>query len=240
MIKYEYYKKKKNFKKILFDFVIIYFFAFLFVNFFNAYFFQAFKIPSNSMEPQLTENSLVLVNKFIYGVKAPFSDNFFFKSNKNIKRGDVIVFYSNEYVQKNKFVRDLYSFIYTLSFSFIDLANLDKNTSNTYIKRVIGLPGDTIKFEINDNKLIVLINDIPEKDIIKKRYFINSEQFRNPISFDINILKNEYKVKENEFYVLGDNRISSVDSRTWNHGINLKQIIGKAVLKYYPKLEVIE
>ena len=47
------------------------------------------------------------------------------------------------------------------------------------------------------------------------------------------ILKNEYSVKENEYYMLGDNRISSADSRIWG-GVNADQIIGKAILIYYP------
>ena len=50
------------------------------------------------------------------------------------------------------------------------------------------------------------------------------------------ILQNEYNVKKNEYYVLGDNRISSYDSRICG-GIKSIQIIGKALLKYYPFTE---
>jgi len=239
MIKFEHYKKKIKFKKIITDLILIYILAIIFVLIFNSFLFQAFKIPSNSMEPQIKENSLILVNKFIIGFKYPFSDVRIFNGTDNIKRGDIVVFMSHDYIKKNKFLRDMSSIAYILSFTLIDFFNLDRTNSNIYIKRVIGLPGDVIRYTIENDKMIVLINNIPEKKIINKNYQLIEETSNNSLLLDKTIYKNEYIVGKNEFYVLGDNRISSLDSRIW-HGVKSKQIIGKAILKYYPKIEVIK
>lgn len=239
MIRFEHYKKKIKFKKIITDLILIYILAIVFVLIFNSFLFQAFKIPSNSMEPQIKENSLILVNKFVIGFKYPFTDKRLFNGTSSIKRGDIIVFMSHDYIKKNKFLRDMSSIVYILSFTLIDFFNLDRSNSNIYIKRVIGLPGDVIRYTIENDKMIVLINNIPENQIIKKKYQLIEETSANSLLLDKTIYKNEYVVDKNEFYVLGDNRISSLDSRIW-HGVKSKQIIGKALLKYYPNIEVIK
>ena len=238
-IRYEHYKKKINTKKIFRDIIYVYLIAVLFVLIFNSLFLQAYKIPSNSMEPQIQENSLVLVDKFSVGAKYPFSNKRFFNGIKNIERGDIIVFMSEQYMRNNKMFRVLSTITYTLSFSLIDLQNWDKKNINTYIKRVIGLPGDRIKYEVENNQIVVYINDKPEFQVINKPYQIIEENLDNSLLLSKMTLKKEYLVKENEFYVLGDNRVSSIDSRVWE-GVTFDQIIGKAILKYYPKIEVLK
>lgn len=232
--KFEHYKKKVNKKRILKDIIFIYLIAVIFVLLFNSMILQAYKIPSNSMEPQINEHYRILVNKYIYGPKYPFSEKKIFDATNNIRRGDVVVFMSNEYFRKNKFVRVISTLLYTLSFSIIDLSNhVYKEESNIYIKRVIGIPGDTIKYELVDGKVMVLINSIPERKIIGINYDLIEETERNSKLLSKMILINEYKVKGNEYYVLGDNRISSSDSRIWG-GVNSRQMIGKAITIYYP------
>jgi len=65
--------------------------AFLLAMVIRAFVVQAFKIPTGSMRPTLMEGDLILVNKFIYGAKAPFI-NFRFPALRQPKRGDVVVF----------------------------------------------------------------------------------------------------------------------------------------------------
>lgn len=145
---------------------------------------------------------------------------------KNIRRGDVIVFMSDEYFKKNIIVRVFSSIIYTLTFTILDITNIDKNDNNSFfIKRVIGIPGDSIKFKLVDNIIVVFINNVSENSIINLNYKVikdNSDKYP---------LINEYDLKKNEYYVLGDNRKLSYDSRIIG-GINSKQIIGKAIIKY--------
>ena len=100
-----------------------------------------------------------------------------------------------------------------------------EDNRNVYIKRVIGLPGDVIKYQLVDNIIMVFINNNPEKELIKNKYNLIDNNEKYP-------LLSEYTVKQDEYYVLGDNRKHSFDSR-FIGSINLKQIIGKAVLKYW-------
>jgi signal peptidase I len=79
---------KKNFIK---DYIEPIAFAILIALFIRAFIVQAFKIPSSSMEPTLLVGDYLLVNKFIYGVRIPYSDIKFFEYKKP-KRGDIIVF----------------------------------------------------------------------------------------------------------------------------------------------------
>ena len=65
--------------------------AFLLAMVIRTFVVQAFKIPTGSMRPTLMEGDLILVNKFIYGAKAPFI-NFRFPALRQPKRGDVVVF----------------------------------------------------------------------------------------------------------------------------------------------------
>jgi signal peptidase I len=79
--------KKRIIKEYIEPIVI----AILIALFIRAFIVQAFKIPSSSMEPTLLVGDHLLVNKFIYGVRIPYTDIKFFKYKKP-KRGDIIVF----------------------------------------------------------------------------------------------------------------------------------------------------
>ncbi len=80
--------KKKNFFKEYIEPIVI---AILIALFIRAFIVQAFKIPSSSMEPTLLVGDHLLVTKFIYGIKIPFTDKKLFQF-MNPKRGDIIVF----------------------------------------------------------------------------------------------------------------------------------------------------
>jgi signal peptidase I len=154
---------------------------------------QAFKIPSGSMEDTLAIGDHILVNKFIYGSKIPFTDSRLLRI-RDPKRGDVIVF---EYPE---------------------------DPSKDFIKRVIGTPGDVI-------------------EVKNKRVFVNGEPYVNPheVHKENEIFSREQqprdnfgpvKVPENSFFVMGDNRDRSYDSRFWGFVKNSK-IKGLAFIKYW-------
>ncbi|HQH31727.1 MAG TPA: signal peptidase I, partial [Spirochaetota bacterium] len=130
--------------------------------------------------------------------------------------------------------RSFSSFIYTVTFSLVDISKyFQRYDTNIYLKRVIGIPGDKIKYIIQDKKVVVLINDLPEKNVISSSYrLIEENEDSSPLLSNM-ILQEEKEVKEGEYYVLGDNRASSSDSRIWGT-VSSKQIIGKAFLKYWP------
>jgi len=88
------------------------------------------------------------------------------------------------------------------------------------IKRVIGEPGDTILIEDNE----IYING----ELLKEEYIKKNIKYTNE--------KIEVKLKDDEVFVMGDNRGNSRDSRSKAVGaINTEQVVGKAILKYYSK-----
>jgi signal peptidase I len=154
---------------------------------------QAFKIPSGSMEDTLAIGDHLLVSKFIFGTKIPFSDKRVLKL-RDPRRGDVIVF---EYPE---------------------------DPSKDFIKRVIGVPGDVVEGK-------------------EKKVYVNGKHYENPheIHKESEIIPKEMNprdsfgpvtVPENSFFVMGDNRDRSYDSRFWKF-VRRDQIKGLAFIKYW-------
>jgi len=95
-----------------------------------------------------------------------------------------------------------------------------KNPSLRYIKRVIGLPGETI--EIKDGKII--ISKGSESQILDESKYLSSLQTPGELKVSLN---------NNEYFVLGDNRIFSSDSRYWGT-LPKKDIIGRVFFRAWP------
>lgn len=188
----------------------------------RTFVFQPFKIPSGSMIPNLLVGDHLLVNKFVYGTKIPFTDIEILPLEK-IKRGDVIVFtYPNNERDPSK--NSLY-----------------------YIKRVIGLPGDEI--DINGRNLVINGEEVPIEYIGNYSDERNSEQFdeyredlfgeEHTVIFrkgKENTNRGSYipvtKVPEGHVFVMGDNRDNSQDSRFWGF-VPIENIAGKAFLIHW-------
>jgi len=94
------------------------------------------------------------------------------------------------------------------------------NQKKFFIKRIIGLPNEEIK--INNGQVIIINKENPNGFELEQAY----------IKETLNENKN-FQLKENEYFVLGDNRASSYDSRYWGP-VNKELIIGKAFLRLLP------
>jgi len=157
---------------------------------------QAFKIPSGSMEDTLLIGDHLLVNKFIYGTQLPFSDDPIL-AIRQPERGDIIVFEFPEDKDKSYFKR------------------------RDFIKRVVGLPGDTI-------------------EIRNKNVFVNGERYITPeaVYKDGNLTAGPrdnmppVTVPDDNYFVMGDNRDRSYDSRFWRF-VDRSAIKGLAFIKYW-------
>ena len=161
---------------------------------------QAFKIPSGSMEPTLLIGDHLLVSKFSYSIhvpnEVPFTSIQLFSDihffSSVPERGNIIVF---------KFPLD---------------------PSKDYIKRVVGLPGETIQII----RQRVYIND----KLLKEPYAHHSQ----PSSPDSGTRDNmaPLRIPEGHVFVMGDNRENSSDSRVWGV-LDLKNLRGKAQWIYW-------
>lgn len=91
--------------------------------------------------------------------------------------------------------------------------------SQLFIKRIIGLPGETV--EIRDGKIYLNGSDEPLEDVQTKETMVGSF--------------GQYTVPENSYFVMGDNRNDSKDSRYWtNTFVTKDEILGKAIFRYWP------
>ncbi len=154
---------------------------------------QAFKIPSGSMEDTLLIGDHLLVTKFLYGTKIPFTDTKIL-TIRDPRRGDVVVF---EYPE---------------------------DASKDFIKRVVGLPGDVV--EGKEKK--VFVNGKP----FENPYEIHKEQEVIPKAQNPRDTFGPVTVPADSYFVMGDNRDRSYDSRFWGF-VKSSKIKGKAFIKYW-------
>ena len=173
--------------------------AIIFVNFARIFVFQAFKIPSGSMEDNLKIGDHIIVNKFIYGPggDGPLSS---LVPLRDIHRGDIVIF---RYPRKPE---------------------LD------YVKRVIGLPGDTVTIE---NKVIYINGTRLDEPYVvhddghvypPSEYLPDAHRYRDQMA--------RLEVPPGQYFVMGDNRDHSADSRYWGT-VPRTMIKGRAFMVYW-------
>ncbi len=191
----------------------------------RSFLFEPFKIPSGSMIPTLLIGDLILVNKFHYGVRLPVINKKII-ANHDPERGDVMVF------------------------------RYPKDPSTDYIKRVIGLPGDEISFinqKLSINGQPVPLEAMPppgfyDEDLL--RYFAEYTEKLGPVEHHILLNpqalprygSDDFPFRENcsysaegvickvppgHYFMMGDNRDNSQDSRYWGF-VPDENIVGKA------------
>ncbi|MEP0202107.1 MAG: signal peptidase I [Halioglobus sp.] len=181
------------------------FFPVLFVVFvLRSFLVEPFQIPSSSMVPTLQVGDYILVNKFTYGIRLPVVRTKVFDINTP-ERGDVMVFFP-------------------------------PHLNNTYyIKRVIGLPGDTVTYRdkqltVNGERLAIdKLGVLPEGD---RRFSVGLESLGESSHLtQVDLMRPardfSVQVKPGHYFMMGDNRDNSSDSRVWGQ-VPEKDIVGQA------------
>jgi len=158
--------------------------------FLRTFFFQIYKIPTNSMVPTLKPGDKIFVSKLVYGPKIPFT-SLRIPGIRKPKRGEVIVF----------------------------VPPCDRRKA--YVKRLIGLPGEHIV--IKDGNIYINGKLITQPNIANHYYYNEGEECKYT----------DVVVPQGKYFVLGDNSISSFDSRFWGF-VDEKDIIGKAIFIWWP------
>lgn len=186
--------------------------------------FEPYVIPSGSMIPTLLIHDHILVNKFAYGLRIPFTKKWMFRNN-DPQRGDIVVFRSVE------------------------------DSSYFMIKRVVGVPGDTIEVDpegylkINGEKLEAKPMAVSSDPASQAPYYPVSEQDLGKPYGDFTFYEEDLKgvphraildkdaprffdrpvkVGDNEYFCMGDNRDNSKDSRFWG-ALPRENLLGKAL-----------
>ncbi|HEY7672049.1 MAG TPA: signal peptidase I [Gammaproteobacteria bacterium] len=174
----------------------------------RSFLFEPFRIPSGSMMPTLLEGDFIFVNKFAYGLRLPVLNSKIVEIGEP-KRGDVVVF------------------------------RLPSDPSVNYIKRVVGLPGDVIDYEQGSKRLT--INGMPMPVELLGDYE-DDPQYRlarenlDGVEHSVLLMPGRlslggvYKVPEGHYFVMGDNRDNSRDSRF--EGVEFipeERLVGRAV-----------
>lgn len=198
---------KANLKETI-DTIVFVIVAVILIRFFVA---ELRWIPSGSMKPTLVEGDRIVVEKI---TKFPnIIKNHRFENEP--KRGDVMIFYP-PFVKLKTDAMSVFSRL--TGFFCKDVA---------YIKRVVGLPGE--KFEIKKSKngaYKVYINDKPlEEDYIMSEY--DYHKCRE------NMYCGPFVIPEDNYFMMGDNRGNSQDSRFWGT-LNKDRFIGRAVFIFWP------
>lgn len=193
---------------------------------------QAVKVPTGSMQNTITIGDHLLVNKFIFapGKSLPFLPQ------REIKRGDIIVFkYPGNPFDPKKDDRPDNRPIFT-----------------NYVKRVIGTPGDRI--QVKGNNVIVNGDIVPEHHIAAQEIsqkaplkILNDPARKpgelydvyykpgtedDPSDYDVFQGKDEITVPPDSYFVMGDNRNNSEDSRYWGF-VPRELVIGRAMFVYW-------
>jgi signal peptidase I len=200
-------------------------------------FFEAYVIPSGSMLPTLLVHDHIFVNKLAFGLRYPFSEKFIYRT-KGPKRGDIVVFKNPD------------------------------NISIFFIKRVVGLPGDSVYYE---NGNLYINNEPVEKSVpspenkkdfdwLRPKDFpgfnlsaletrVHWEERLGEHTYSVLLPKDQiepeagpYVVPEGHYFMMGDNRQFSHDSRRWDPDkrfVPYEYLLGKAMFVWLSCDEVL-
>lgn len=165
---------------------------------------EPFVIPSGSMIPNLLIHDHIVVKKVSFGLRVPFTNKWLFQWSRP-SRGDIVVF------------------------------KYPENTDIYYIKRLIGLPGDEVEVQAGRVSVNGKAFELqPSADPLNEKGFTYFTENNGEYSYIVRFLSTsaegevqKFKVPDNEYFFMGDNRDQSSDSRAWGYVRN-EYLVGTA------------
>jgi signal peptidase I len=174
----------------------------------RSFLFEPFRIPSGSLEPTLLVGDFLVVNKFAYGLRLPVLEKKFIPI-ANPKKGEIAIF------------------------------RWPPNPSFDYIKRVIGVPGDHVVYH---NKVLTIngqemkqtfveytMDESSGRAVAQYKEDLNGVQHDIFVRPDVEAVDIDVTVPEGHYFMMGDNRDDSADSRYWGF-VPDENLRGKALL----------
>lgn len=221
LFEYSYELKKQNKRKVFFT-ILYFILIYLILNVIFSFILFPIRQVSNSMQPDFQENSISFVSK-IYSLP---------------ERGDVVLLkrrINSEHKLYEKIWHNISSFFTAQQYD--SYVNKEFPDTNNQLRRIVALPGD----EIYMQDYVLYIKPAGEKhfltefELAAKPY--NLTFITPPVEWNGSVgVKGSFDpitLGNDEYFVLGDNRLSSSDSRLWG-SVKKQDITGKLLLKYFP------
>lgn len=200
----------------------------------RAFLFEAYQIPSSSMRPDLTVGDFILVNKFTYGLREPITNKIFIPISQ-VKRGDVIVF-----KDPNVHNRDLIKRVVAIGGDKIEYYKKHLTINGQALNYVaegnydyVDDPDQSQRLDFHDQKfqedLLGVKHNIITWDQVPVLFYSQVTDFkgRSNCTYDDND-GFTCVVPQGEYFMMGDNRDNSFDSRYWGF-VPDRDILGKAI-----------
>lgn len=192
-------------RSFLAELPVLVFVAFVLALLLKTFLIQAFYIPSESMLPTLEVGDRVLVNKVVYELREP-------------RRGEVVVFRDDGGLTG---IPDQRSFPQR-AIDFLTSGLGAPPSERDFIKRIVGLPGETL--EVRDGVVLIDGEPIPEEAVSDGGYLMARDLADfGPVT-----------IPAAEYFVMGDNRPNSADSRSALGTIPADNLVGRAFVIVWP------
>lgn len=206
-------RKKTAHPSVLIEYARSFFPILLLVLLLRSFLAEPFRIPSGSEKPDLLIGDFILANKFSYGIRLPVIHKKIISISEP-KRGDIMVFL------------------------------WPKDPSIYFIKRIIGLPGDVITYQ---NKVLTINGQLASQTLLGEQTDESGNEKWPVLLYRENLLGVQHEiylrpdqpatnfsvtVPQGSYFVMGDNRDNSLDSRYWGF-VPEKDLIGKAMWVFF-------